>query len=200
MKTSQKVYLIFKRLIGIVGSLLGIIFCLALFWWWIIPINLVVTKGHPFFVHKRLGKHKKVFGCIKFRSMKLDANPNLAPSNMDNQTQLKMETSFGAFLRKTSLDETPQLLNIFIGQMAFIGPRPGAAENEDYLVECREKYNPSAYEVKPGLGGLAQLKLKRDHNPENKAELDHEYVANISFWNDVKLFVGTITNLFVKKD
>ena len=126
MKIHQKIYLPFKRLIGIFGSLVGIIFCFSLLWWWVIPVNAIVTKGHPFFVHERYGKHEKVFKMIKFRSMKLSANPNLAPSDMDEETQKSMDTGFGKFLRKTSIDDTPQLLNIFIGQMAFIGPRPGS--------------------------------------------------------------------------
>jgi lipopolysaccharide/colanic/teichoic acid biosynthesis glycosyltransferase len=74
--------------------------------------------------------------------MKMTANPNLAPSDMDEETQKSMDTGFGKFLRKTSVDETPQLLNIFVGQMAFIGPRPGSAHNEEYLRECRLKYIP----------------------------------------------------------
>jgi len=107
MKKSQKAYLPFKRLIGIFGSLVGIIVCFVFLWWWIIPINTIVTRGHPFFVQERYGKHKKVFKMIKFRSMRLDANPNLAPSDMDENNQKSMETGFGRFLRKTSFDETP---------------------------------------------------------------------------------------------
>ena len=141
MRTSQKIYLPFKRFIGIFGSIIGIIVCFSLLWWWIIPVNVIVTRGHPFFVQERIGKHKKVFKMIKFRSMRLDANPNLAPSDMDAEYQKSLETGFGNFLRKSSIDETPQLLNIFIGQMAFIGPRPGAAHNEEYLIECRDRYN-----------------------------------------------------------
>ena len=196
MKTSQKIYLPFKRLIGIIGSLIGIIFCTVLLWWWVLPINAIVTKGHPFFVHKRYGKHQKVFKMIKFRSMRLDANPNLSPSDMDEVEQKSMETGFGRFLRKTSIDETPQLLNIFIGQMAFIGPRPGAAENEEYLRECRLKYTPNAYDVRPGISGYAQIKMKREHNPESKAKLDSEYVERMSIWFDIKIFVYTILKLF----
>ena len=128
--------------------------------------------------------------------MRLDANPNLAPSNMDAEYQKSLETGFGRFLRKTSIDETPQLLNIFAGQMAFIGPRPGAAKNEEDLIRLRESFVPSAYEVKPGLGGLAQLKLKREHSPENKARLDSEYVKSFSLWFDIKLFVGTVFGIF----
>lgn len=196
MKTSQKIYLPFKRLIGIFGSFLGIIVCFSLLWWWVIPVNAIVTKGHPFFVQERYGKHKKVFKMIKFRSMKIDANPNLAPSDMDEKTQKSMDTGFGKFLRKTSIDETPQLLNIFIGQMAFIGPRPGAAHNEEFLRECREKYTPNAYDVKPGISGYAQIKMKREHDPEFKAKWDSEYVKRLSFWFDAKIFVYTILKLF----
>jgi O-antigen biosynthesis protein WbqP len=172
MKTSQKIYLPFKRLIGIFGSFIGIIFCFLLLWWWVIPVNAIVTKGHPFFVQERYGKHQKVFKMIKFRSMRLDANPNLAPSDMDEKNQKSMETGFGKFLRKTSIDETPQLLNIFVGQMAFIGSRPGSAHNEEYLRECRLKYTPNAFDVKLGISGYAQIKMKREHDPEFKAEWD----------------------------
>ena len=192
MRKSQKVYLPFKRIIGIFGSVVGIIVCFALLWWWIIPVNVIITKGHPFFVQERYGYHKKVFKIIKFRSMKMDADPYLAPSDISEETQLKMETKFGSFLRKSSIDETPQLLNIFIGQMAFIGPRPGNAHNEEYLRECREQYTPNAFDVKPGISGYAQVLMKRDHSQETKALHDHEYAEKMSLWFDIKIFVATI--------
>ena len=200
MTICQKVYLQFKRTIAIFGSILGILVCFALLWWWIIPINAIVTKGHPFFKQQRLGKNKKVFGLIKFRSMRVDANPNLAPSDMRKSTQEKMETGFGKFLRKTSFDETPQLINILCGEMAFIGPRPGAAVNEEELIIEREKYTPNAYAVKPGLSGLAQVKMHRQHNPALKAKYDHEYVVKMSLWLDIKLFVLTCLRIFQRKD
>lgn len=196
MRKSQKLYLPIKRLIGLVGSIIGILFCASLFWWWIIPINAIVTKGHPFFVQERYGKHKKVFKMLKFRSMRNDVNPDLPPSEMKQSEQKTMYTKFGVFLRKTSLDETPQLFNIFVGQMAFIGPRPGSAHHEEFLRECREKYNPSAYEVKPGLGGWAQVKMKREHDPEYKALWDHKYVERISLIFDIEIFIYTVLKLF----
>lgn len=196
MRTSQKIYLPFKRLIGFLGALVSIALCIVLLWWWIIPINAIATHGHPFFVHERLGKHKKVFKMIKFRSMKVEANAYLAPSDMSETKQTNMETGFGRFLRKTSLDETPQLLNILIGQMAFIGPRPGAAHNEEELVRLRESYTPNAYDVKPGLSGYAQTKMNREHDPAEKAKYDHEYVENLSFWLDVKVFFATAFKIF----
>lgn len=196
MKTSQRIYLPFKRLIGILGSFVGIIVCFVFLWWWVIPVNAIVTRGHPFFVQERYGKNKKVFKMIKFRSMKMDADPNLAPSDMGEKKQKSMETKFGAFLRKTSIDETPQLINIFIGQMAFIGPRPGSAHNEEHLRECREKYTPSAFDVKPGISGYAQIKMKREHDPEFKAEWDSKYVERMSLWFDIGIFGYTILKIF----
>lgn len=196
MKKSQKVYLPFKRIIGIVGSLVGIIVCFVFLWWWVIPVNAIVTKGHPFFCQARYGKNKKVFKMIKFRSMKLDADPNLAPSDMDQNTQKEMYTGFGKFLRKSSIDETPQLFNVFVGQMAFVGPRPGSAHNEEYLRECREKYTPNAFDVKPGITGYAQIKMKREHDPEFKAEWDHKYVVRMSFGFDIKIFFYTFLKIF----
>lgn len=196
LRMAQRIYLPFKRLIGFFGSIVGIIFCIVLLWWWVFPINAIVTKGHPVFVQQRIGKNKKVFGLIKFRSMRLDANPNLAPSEMSEKEQKNMKTPFGEFLRKTSIDETLQLINIFLGQMAFIGPRPGAAHNEEYLVECRDRYTPSAYDVRPGLGGYAQTKMNRDHNPEEKAKWDSYYVSHISLWMDIKVFIFTVLGIF----
>lgn len=196
MKKRQKIYLLFKRLIGIFGSIIGIVVCSIFLWWWIIPVNAMVTKGHPFFAQERYGKNKKVFRIIKFRSMKIDVDSNLAPSDMDIETQKKMDTGFGTFLRKTSFDETPQLINILIGQMAFIGPRPGSAHNEEYLRECREGYKPNAFDVKPGISGYAQIKMKREHDPEFKAYWDHMYVVRMSFWFDFGIFVYTFFKIF----
>ena len=196
MRNSQKIYLPFKRLIGIFGSIIGIIVCFIFFWWWIIPVNAIVTKGHPFFLQERYGKHKKVFKIIKFRSMKVDANPYALPSNMTEEQQASMDTRFGAFLRKTSLDETPQLFNILLGHMAFIGPRPGNAHTEEYLRECREQYTPNAFDVKPGLTGWAQIKMKREHNPEFKAYWDYKYVLRVSLWFDILLFGYTFLKIF----
>ena len=192
----QKAYLPLKRFIGICGSFVGIIVCAILLWWWVLIVNTIVTKGHPIFIQERIGKNKKAFGLIKFRSMKLSANPNLAPSAMNEAYQESLKTPFGKFLRKSSIDETLQLLNIFVGQMAFIGPRPGAAHNEEELIKLREAYIPNAYDVRPGLGGYAQYKMHREHNPELKAKYDSEYVSHISLGLDIKLFFDTVCGVF----
>lgn len=196
MSKSQKVYTIFKNIIDFIGSILGILVCFTLLWWWIFIINLFVTRGHPVFRQERLGKNKKIFKILKFRTMKKEANPYLPPSEISGEQYYKMETSFGRFLRKTSLDETLQLFNILFGQMSFIGPRPGAAINENNLILEREKFIPNAYMVKPGLSGLAQISLSDKHNASLKAEIDSKYVSNISFLLDAKLFFKTIFCFF----
>lgn len=195
MTKGQKVYLFFKRIIDIFGAFIGILVCAPLLWWWIIIVNTIVTKGHPVFVQQRVGKHKKVFGLIKFRSMKVSAK-EIAPSDMTPEMQASMDTKFGKFLRKTSLDETLQLLNIFVGQMSFIGPRPGAAHNEEELIKLRESYSSNAFDVKPGLSGYAQVMMNREHDPAEKAKYDHEYVLKINFGLDAKIFFKTIFRIF----
>lgn len=195
LRTSQKFYLFFKRLIDIFGSLIGILLCFILLWWWVVIINLFFTQGHPFFVQERIGKNKRVFKLIKFRSMKLGTK-EIPPSQMTVDYQKSLETKFGRFLRKTSIDETPQLFNILFGSMAFIGPRPGAAHNEEIVFNERNKYTPSAFDVKPGLSGYAQIKMDRDNDPILKAYWDHIYVTRMSFWLDAKIFIYTILHLF----
>lgn len=191
MRNSHKLYVHIKTIIDFILSIIGIIFCFGLLWWWIFIINLFATKGRPIFWQERYGKHKKVFKILKFRSMKNDADPYLAPSNISGEQYYNMETKFGRFLRKTSLDETLQLFNILIGQMSFVGPRPGSFKNEDVLVNEREKFKPNAFDVKPGLTGLAQISLKDRHNPSLKAKYDSYYVLHMNLWLDTKIFIRT---------
>ena len=188
MKTHQKIYLPFKRLIGLLGSILGIIFCISLLWWWIIPINAIVTKGHPFFARHRIGKNGVAFRCLKFRSMRVDADPHM--TSRDDKIMDYM-TGFGKFLRRTSLDETLQLFNIFIGQMAFIGPRPLIDVNEDVVTVNLRKEN-GAIKLRPGLSGYAQIHQRGDLDPTLKALYDGIYFEHFSLWWDIKIFIYTI--------
>ena len=100
MRKSQLAYLPLKRLIGIVGSIVGIIVCFVLLWWWVIPINAIVTKGHPFFARHRIGQNGKAFRCLKFRSMRLTANPHMTSRDSNMECEI---TKFGKFLRKSSI-------------------------------------------------------------------------------------------------
>lgn len=189
LRNSQKVYLPFKRIIDIFGSMIGIIVCFAVLWWWVILVNIIVTKGHPFFNRHRIGKNGKAFICLKLRTMKLETDPHLSSSGNDVSSNI---TGFGRFLRATSIDETVQLFNIFIGQMSFIGPRPLIDVNpEDVLTIDKRRENGSIC-LRPGLSGYAQIHLRAELDPVKKAEYDFLYLQKMSFWFDTKIFCYTL--------
>lgn len=191
----QRVYLVFKRLMDIVLSSVLIVLCFVFLWWWVTIINLFASKGHPFFGPKRYGKNQKVFTMFKFRSMKVDA-PFIPPYEMSEEQRDAYETGFGKFLRLTSIDETPQFINVLIGNMSLCGPRPGGVEYEENLVKARLSYNPNAFMVKPGLTGYSQVYMKRQHDVDSKAWFDSEYVKKMSFILDLKILAHTA--LFMK--
>lgn len=193
MRLSQKIYLPFKRLIGLFGSVAGIIVCAVLLWWWVIPVNAITTKGHPFFVRHRIGKGGKAFKFIKLRSMRLDADPHMSSTGGQAQSQV---TRFGKFLRMTSIDETPQLINIFLGQMAFIGPRPLIDVNPEDAITINKRKENGSICLRPGLSGYAQIHSRAELDPLEKAKYDYIYYQKFSFWFDVKIFVYTILRLF----
>jgi len=175
-----------KRIIDIVLSFIGILVL-------IMPMLIIAiiikldSKGPVFFMQKRVGIHKTYFKIIKFRSMRIDA-PHDAPTHQLEGAKSYI-TKVGAFLRKTSLDEIPQVFNIFVGQMSIIGPRP-ALWNQDDLVAERDKYG--ANDVLPGLTGLAQINGRDELEISSKVKFDGEYVSRMSFWFDIKCFFGTI--------
>ena len=186
----KKIYLGIKRLIDIVLSLLAII---ILFIPGVIIAILIKigSKGPVFFKQKRVGKNKKYFMIYKFRTMRTDT-PKDMPTHMLNNPDLYI-TKIGRILRKTSLDELPQLINIIKGDMSIIGPRPALWNQEDLIAE-RDKYN--ANDIKPGLTGLAQISGRDELEIPVKAKLDGEYTKNISFLLDVKIFFKTIIKVF----
>lgn len=145
------------------------------------------SKGPIFFKQNRVGKKKKIFKILKFRTMRIDT-PHDAPTHELNDPK-KWITKVGSFLRKTSLDEIPQIFNIFAGQMAIIGPRP-ALWNQDDLIAERDKYG--ANDIRPGLTGWAQINGRDELEIPVKAALDGEYVQRMSFAFDCKCFFGTI--------
>lgn len=192
MKSSQKFYLPIKRIVGLFGSIFGIIVCAFLLWWWVLPINAIVTGGHPFFLSKRIGKDGKTFKLVKFRSMKLNTNPEMTSTYADTD---HLVTGFGKFLRATSIDETTQLFNILVGQMAFIGPRPLIDVHEDHITIELRKENGSIH-LKPGLSGYAQIHGRTAVSPQEKGELDGVYYKNFGLWLDIKIFIYTFLRLF----
>ena len=153
------------------------------------------SKGPVFFKQKRVGKDKVEFYIIKFRSMKVDA-PKYRPTNLLENPD-KHITRFGKLLRKTSLDELPQLLNIIVGEMSIVGPRP-ALRNQVDLISERDKYR--ANDIRPGLTGWAQINGRDKLENHVKAQLDGEYVRKMSFWFDLKCMLLTIVSVFKAKD
>ena len=186
-------YKVIKRLIDIILSLLGIMVLSPVFLIIIIAIKLD-SKGPVLFKQKRVGIHKSHFNILKFRTMKIDTPKDTATHLLVNPDQ--WITKVGKFLRKTSLDELPQIWNIFVGQMSIIGPRP-ALWNQYDLIEERDKYGVN--DIRPGLTGWAQINGRDELPIDIKARLDSEYVANMSFMMDIKCFFGTISSV-VKHD
>lgn len=175
-----------KRLLAIILSLGGMI-CLS----WLFLILSVAIKldspGPVFFRQKRVGKNKKHFQILKFRTMRIDT-PHDIPTHL-LQDPDQYITRMGRFLRRTSLDELPQLWNIFVGDMAVIGPRP-ALWNQYDLLDARDQYG--ANDLRPGLTGWAQIHGRDELEISEKARLDGYYAQNLSFGLDVRCFFGTI--------
>lgn len=180
---------VIKRIFDIVLSAMGLIILSPLMILVIILIK-IDDPGPAIFKQKRIGKNKTTFELYKFRSMKLDT-PDIPTHLMEHPEQYLLKT--GEFIRKFSTDELPQMVNILKGDMTIIGPRP-ALWNQDDLIAERDKYN--ANDVKPGLTGWAQINGRDELPIQVKAELDGEYVKNLSFKFDVKCFFGTILKVF----
>lgn len=189
----RKGYLVLKRIVDIFGAILGIVLLSPLLILTAL-ITKLTSKGPIFFRQERLGIHERPFMLIKFRSMKTDA-PQLGAEEMNVAEQRSFTTPWGEFMRKTSLDEIPQLFNILKGDMSFIGPRPCMAKTIE-LTEARRSFIPSAYDVKPGLSGYAQIHLHREHDVEKKAADDSYYVQHMSAWFDLKIFLYSFLVLF----
>lgn len=177
---------IIKRLVDFTLSLLILTGLCIIF----LVLSLIIkldSKGPVFFKQKRIGKGKKEFNILKFRTMKIDA-PKEMPTHLLDKPDFYI-TPVGKFLRKTSLDELPQLINILKGDMSLIGPRP-ALWNQYDLIEERDKYK--ANDVLPGLTGLAQISGRDELPIKVKAKLDGDYVEKQSPLLDSEIFVKTV--------
>ena len=186
----RPIYSIFKRLFDIICSLIAIVL-LALPMLVVAIAIKVDSKGPVFFKQDRIGKNKKIFKILKFRSMYVDTDPNAPTHQLGNATT--HITKVGAFIRKTSLDELPQLFNILIGQMSFVGPRPALWNQYDLIAE-RDKY--FANDVKPGLTGLAQISGRDELEIQEKAKFDGDYIKKRGFFYDFGLIIKTFFSVF----
>ena len=178
-----------KRALDLLLSGLGLIVLSPLF----LIISIAIKAEDPgpvFFRQKRVGIHKTYFNIVKFRSMRQDT-PHDMPTHLLNDPQ-RWITKTGRFLRKTSLDELPQIAQIFTGKMSVIGPRP-ALWNQYDLIAQRDQYG--ANDITPGLTGWAQVNGRDELEIEEKARLDGEYAQNISFGMDMKIFWMTVKNV-----
>lgn len=182
-------YAYIKRTIDFLASLFALIILSPLFLFIVIWIK-TNSPGPVLFKQKRVGKNKELFDIYKFRSMRSDTPADM-PTHLLNDPETFI-TKSGHFLRKTSLDELPQLINILKGEMAIIGPRP-ALWNQYDLIEERDKYG--ANDIRPGLTGWAQINGRDELEIPIKAKLDGDYVKNISFLFDLKCFFGTISSV-----
>ena len=185
----------FKRFIDIVLSFIGIV-VLALPMIVFAFIIKAEDPGPVFFRQKRIGIHKTQFGLLKFRSMKMSTPHDMPTHMLENPEQYILKC--GRWMRKMSIDELPQLFNIFTGKMSIIGPRP-ALWNQDDLIAERDKYG--ANDIKPGLTGWAQINGRDELEIPVKAKLDGEYAAALNaghgkgFTMDCKCFFGTIKSV-----
>lgn len=177
---------LFKRILDFVCSLIGFIILLPIFLFLTIFLT-IANNGKPFFFQQRPGKNNKIFEVVKFRTMndKKDAQGNL----LSDKDRL---TSLGRFIRKTSLDEIPQLINVIKGDMSLVGPRP-------LLLEYLPLYNEQQirrHEVRPGITGWAQINGRNAISWKDKFELDVWYVDNISISLDIRILLQTILKVF----
>lgn len=178
-----------KRGIDTVVSFIGMIILSPLFLVLVVAIK-ADSKGPILFKQTRVGIHKSQFNIYKFRTMRVDTPRDVPTHLLENPEQYITKT--GKFLRKTSLDELPQIVNILKGDMAIVGPRP-ALWNQYDLIEERDKYG--ANDILPGLTGWAQINGRDELEIEEKARLDGEYVKNMSFFFDIRCIIKTLTSV-----
>lgn len=182
-------YLKIKRLVDIILSFLGLVILSPVFLILVLAIKLD-SKGPVLFKQKRVGRHKRHFNILKFRTMRIDTPSDMPTHLLENPDQ--WITKVGKIMRKTSLDELPQIINILKGEMSIIGPRPALWNQYDLIAE-RDKYR--ANDIPVGLTGWAQINGRDTVEIEDKARFDGEYVEKMGLKMDIKCFFGTILNV-----
>ena len=186
----KRIYFAIKRILDVILSIIVLIILCP----FLIIFSIIIkveSEGPILFKQKRVGKNKKIFTIYKFRTMRTDT-PKDMPTHMLKNAESYI-TKFGNIMRKTSIDELPQLFNIVKGDMSIIGPRP-ALWNQDDLIKERDKYH--ANDIRPGLTGWAQVNGRDELEIPIKAKYDGEYIEKVSLWFDIKIFFKTIINVF----
>ncbi len=185
-----------KRLIDLVISLLALPFLVII----VVVIGLLIyleDRGSVFYISQRLGKDGKIFRMYKFRSMKMNApdirNSDGSTFNSENDERL---SKIGRFIRKTSIDELPQFLNVLIGDMSLIGPRPSLPD----ALSSYDEHSKKKFEVKPGITGYTQAYYRNSISLKEKVENDIYYIQNMSFKMDFKIFLRSIVNVISRRN
>lgn len=197
-------YLFIKRLMDIVGSLVGIILLFPIFLAVLIAIKIEDPEGSIIFGHNRVGKDGNLFSCYKFRSM--FANAEEMKGNFTQQQKIEYEETFklkndpritkvGKFIRKTSLDELPQLFNILMGDMSIVGPRPIVTKELEFYGKCENYYKA----VKPGLTGLWQVSGRSDTTYDERVALDMEYISTRNTFKDLYIIIMTAVKVIKRE-
>ncbi len=179
-----------KRILDFFLSLIALLILMPLLVVLMI-LGAIAMKGNPFFVYPRVGKNEKVFNLIKFRSMS-----NLKDENGKYLPDEIRLNKYGRFLRSTSLDELPELINILIGEMSIVGPRPLPYNYLAYYTE-EERHR---HDVRPGLTGLAQINGRNAISWEKRFAYDLEYISDITFINDVRIILKTVEKVVKRAD
>ena len=194
-------YLYVKRILGFILSLVAVIILIPVYLTTAIAIKIEDPSGPVIFTQKRVGAHKKLFDIYKFRSMKMDAPHQLATEDIDDISPYL--TKVGSFIRKYSIDELPQFVNVLKGDMAMIAPRP-ALWNQDNLIKERDKYigkyGMTPNDLRPGLTGWAQINGRDALNDAEKARYDGYYVEHFGFMMDVRCFFTTFAKVIRHTD
>lgn len=186
----------FKRLFDFILSLICLPFLLLFFLGVAIAIK-IDDQGPVFYSAKRIGKNGKLFKMLKFRSMKVNApDIRLADGSTYNGDDDPRVTKVGKFIRKTSIDELPQILNVFVGHMSFIGPRP---DPEDWLDKYADE-EKVFLTVRPGITGYSQAYFRNEADGQQKVKNDVYYAQHCTFWMDIKIFFKTIATVFKREN
>lgn len=179
-----------KRFLDVTLSFMAIIVLSPIFLLLII-LGIVFMRGNPFFIQERPGKNEKIFKLIKFRTM--DNRRDKKGNFLHDEIRLN---KYGRFLRSTSLDEIPEIINILIGDMSIIGPRPLSIKYIPYYTEIEHH----RHDVRPGLSGLAQVKGRNSISWEEKFAYDLQYISHITFYNDFKIIIETIVKVLKREN